>query len=167
MSIKMERRLIVMRHGKSSWSSPATTDHQRPLNERGRHNVPTVARHLAEISWQPQHILSSDAQRTRETAELLLGEWEVGIGIEYTSNLYLSGPSDLKIELCAVSDEVETLLVLGHNPGWEEVVYRLTSLTVTMKTGTCALLTGECESWCDAFKTTWSVEDTIYPRELY
>ena len=142
----MERRLVVMRHAKSSWKSPAETDHERPLNDRGRRSAPLVAHELSRLEWQPQHILSSDATRTRETAQLLLAEWEDGIAAQFVSNLYLAGPSELKFELCMVSDEVETLLVLGHNTGWETVVYELCDVGVTMKTATTALLTcSECE----------------------
>lgn len=163
----MKRRLIVMRHAKSSWKSPALTDHDRPLNDRGRRSAPAVAVELTNLGWEPQHILSSNAQRTRETAELLLREWEDGIQAEYNANLYLSGPEDLKFELCAVSDEVETLLVLGHNPGWETVVYRLCDVGVTMKTATAALLVSQdCESWSDAFNADWELEHVINPREL-
>ena len=125
-----------------------------------------VAQHLKKLDWQPQHILSSDATRTRETASLLLAEWEVGVGVEFTDNLYLAGPDDLKMEMHAVSEEIETLLVLGHNPGWEGIVYQLSSESVTMKTGTAALLQANCESWSDAFDTSWELHDTIYPRHL-
>lgn len=163
----MERRLVIMRHAKSSWKSPAETDHERPLNSRGRRSAPAIASELVSRSWQPQHILSSDAARTRETAQLMLGEWEDGIGSDFVANLYLAGPQELQIELCAISDEVETLLVLGHNPGWETVVYRLSTVGVTMKTATAALLRCDgCESWSDAFDQTWQLEEVINPREL-
>ncbi len=163
----MERRLVVMRHAKSSWKSPAETDHQRPLNQRGQRSAPMIAAELSQRDWVPQQILSSDATRTRETAQLMLGEWEDGIQTEFVSNLYLAGPEELKYELCAISDEVEVLLVLGHNPGWESVVHRLTDVPVTMKTASTALLkSSHCESWSDAFDAAWELEDIINPREL-
>lgn len=156
-----------MRHAKSDWSSGADTDHERPLNARGRRSAPLIASHLSDLGWQPQHILSSDARRTQETAELLLETWEDGIGIEFTRNLYLAGPEELQFELCAVSDEVETLLVLGHNPGWESVVHRLSDVGVTMKTATAAMLhSAACESWSDAFEAGWTLHEVINPREL-
>lgn len=163
----VERRIIVMRHAKSSWSTSAATDHARPLNQRGRRDAPRVADRLTDLGWQPQHILSSDAQRTRETCELMLGRWEEGIGVNLTNTLYLAGPRELASELPGVSDEVETLLVLGHNPGWEGVVHVLSEQNVTMKTATAALLTCEsCEEWSDALGRVWALEDVIYPREL-
>ena len=162
----MERRLVVMRHAKSSWNSRAANDHDRPLNDRGRRDTPRVARRISEVGWQPQHILSSDAQRTRETAFLLLSQWEDGIGVDYTPNLYLAGPQDLQGELAGISEEVEVLLVLGHNPGWEGVVQRLSEQTIPMKTATAVLLKGSVDSWDMIFTTSWEVEEVIYAREL-
>ena len=63
----MERRLIVMRHAKSSWKSDAETDHLRPLNKRGRDSAPLVAARLVELGWIPEAVYSSDSLRTRET----------------------------------------------------------------------------------------------------
>lgn len=162
----MRRCLIVMRHAKSSWDSGAPTDHARPLNQRGRRDVPRVAQRLVELGWMPQHVLSSDSQRTRETCRLLVQAWEEGIDVEYLPSLYHAGWASLKHELPRVSEEVETLLVVGHNPGWEEVVRRLSGEVVTLKTGTAVLLEGECEHWADACRSAWSLTDVIYPRRL-
>ena len=162
----MRRRLIVMRHAKSSWDSDAQQDHARPLNNRGRRDVPRVAERLVELAWVPQYVLSSDSQRTRETCSLLVQSWEEGIEVECLQSLYHAGVASLKQELPRISDEVEMLLVVGHNPGWEEVVRQLSGEVVTMKTATAALLEGECENWADAFRNPWSLSDVIYPRDL-
>lgn len=155
-----------MRHAKSSWDSSVNRDWDRPLNDRGRRSAPLVARHLTKIDWQPQFVLSSDAQRTRETTQLMLEEWEPGIGTEFTKELYLAGPSDLESKLLGVSEEVETLLVMGHNPGWEAVVHSLSSVSMTMKTATAALLEGECDCWANAFRCNWELKEVVYPRDL-
>lgn len=162
----MERQLIVMRHAKSSWADEGRTDHQRTLNDRGRRATPRVAIELRELGWQPQHILSSDSQRTRETVGLLLKVWESGIQADFLESLYLAGPRELSAAMVEVSEEVEALLVVGHNPGWEGVVHQLSGVDMTMKTATAAMLRANCESWSDAFKTEWSLENVIHPREL-
>ncbi len=162
----MQRCLIVMRHAKSSWNSDAQTDHARPLNARGRRDAPRVAERLVEQKQVPQFVLSSDSQRTRETCQLLTARWEEGVEVEFLPSLYHAGAAALRHELPRVSDEVEILLVVGHNPGWEEVVHRLSNEVVTMKTGTAALLQGKCDSWTDAFGAPWSIREVIYPREL-
>jgi len=65
----MQRRLMLMRHAKSAWQSQAPSDHERPLNERGRRNAPRVGKRLAELGWVPDHVIGSDSRRTRETWE--------------------------------------------------------------------------------------------------
>ena len=63
----MRRRLIVLRHAKSAWDTDAATDHERPLNKRGRRDALRVAEKIAKLGWQPEQVISSDAERTRET----------------------------------------------------------------------------------------------------
>ena len=163
-----DRRLIVMRHAKSSWSSGASTDHERPLNERGRGDCPRIARRLVELDWQPEFILSSDSQRTRETAAGMSGLWTRPVPVEFVRSLYHAGYDELAEGVSIVPAEVTTLLVLGHNPGWQEVVLMLTGQSVEMKTGTAALLQGSGESWAEALRARrqWRPEDVLYPRQL-
>jgi phosphohistidine phosphatase SixA len=157
-----------MRHGKSSWTSGASTDHARPLNDRGRRDAPRVADKLVELGWQPQLILSSDAQRTRETVELMRPAWPSEVPVEFLRALYLAG-YDALANLCSiVDDDVVTLLTLGHNPGCEGIVEALTGEPVLMKTATAALLTGEGANWSAALgnRRQWKTVEVIYPREL-
>ena len=87
------RRLIVMRHAKSSWSSGAQSDHQRPLNDRGRRDAPRVATALVDANWLPDLILSSDAQRTRETYDGMAVSFPGEISVQFLSSFYLAGLS--------------------------------------------------------------------------
>ena len=84
------RRLIVMRHAKSSWASGAQSDHQRPLNDRGRCDAPRVATALVDANWLPDLILSSDAQRTRETYDGMAVSFPGEIPVQFLSSFYLS-----------------------------------------------------------------------------
>ena len=86
------RFLILMRHAKSSWENARATDHERQLNEIGRAAAPKMARWLAQHDWLPELIVSSNARRTMETAELLLSEWGKPIDVSYTRQLYLAAP---------------------------------------------------------------------------
>ncbi len=71
----MARRLIIMRHAKSDWANANLTDHDRPLNARGRRTAPLMAEHLAAQCVLPEVIVASTAVRVQETLELLLGCW--------------------------------------------------------------------------------------------
>jgi len=107
------RRLIVMRHAKSSWAEPDQRDHDRPLNGRGRRDAPAMGAWLRQADAAPDAALVSTAQRTRETWALL-GFADVPVTLR--ADLYHAEPAAI---LAALRDapEVETLLVLGHQPG--------------------------------------------------
>ena len=164
----MDRRLIVMRHAKSSWAEAGMEDHQRPLNERGRRDAPKVAQKLVEIGWQPDTVISSDANRTRETFALMSPEFENQVQAQFHNGLYLAGIKEVVAHVCDVPADIDTVLVLGHNPGWEYVVEHLSGETTTMKTATAALLEFDVDDWNDAIRCagSWRLVDVIYPREL-
>jgi len=163
----MKRRLIVMRHAKSSWSSPAPTDHERPLNKRGQRDAPRVGAALVQAGWVPQLVLSSDSQRTRETFAGLLGSFPETVGVTYLPSFYHGGTNAVREEVTRLGDELECVLVLGHNPGWEQIVGALTGEGVVMKTATAALLARDLPHWHRAFEpASWTLERVIYPREL-
>jgi phosphohistidine phosphatase len=163
----MNRRLIVMRHAKSSWNSDAPTDHERPLNGRGRRDAPRMARALLEHGWAPQAVISSDSQRTRETwagmSSIL-----TDVSSTFTYELYHAGMGELRKVLMQQPADHRCLLVLGHNPGWEYVVQFLTGEDHPMTTANCALLTGHGATWDDAVKEpgTWRVDIILRPKEL-
>lgn len=164
----MKRRLIVMRHAKSSWKSPANTDHERPLNGRGRRDAPRVAARLTELGWVPQVVLSSDSQRTRDTAALLAHEWPDETRFQFSNSLYHAGIDELVDEVSAVPDDIDCLLVLGHNPGWEGALIWLTGEDVRLTTANAALLKGSGKSWPEALaeRDGWKIRDIIRPKEL-
>jgi phosphohistidine phosphatase SixA len=164
---KMQRRLIVMRHAKSSWNSAALTDHERPLNQRGRGDAPRVGAALVELGWVPDLVLSSDAQRTRETLAGMNESFPGEISATFLPSFYHSGVSAVREEVPTVDQAVGCLMVLGHNPGWEDLVQSLSGERVMMKTATAALLTRDLAAWQSAFDSgSWNLEKVIYPREL-
>lgn len=164
----MKRRLIVMRHAKSSWDSPAESDHDRPLNDRGRRDSPRVAARLVEMGWSPQVVLSSDSCRTRETFALMQPALADVRSVEFLPSLYHAGIESLCEALLAVADDIESVLALGHNPGWQHAVYWLCGESVEMKTATAALLECDAADWPASVgsRGLWRLVGTIYPREL-
>lgn len=163
------RRLVIMRHAKSSHNSEAETDHDRPLNRRGRRDAPRVGQHLAEIGWRPDYVISSDARRTRETLQGLLRGFSIDVAHRFHPMLYAGGYQELLSLAGTLPPAAETVLALGHNPGWEDLVEVLTGESIVLKTATCALvvLTEVC-SWPEALRVCggWQLENVVYPREL-
>ncbi len=162
----MLRRLIMMRHAKSAWDTDAPSDHARPLNKRGRRDAPRVGAHLAERGWLPEVVLSSDSARTRETWERMSAAFD-RVEVCFLPTLYAAGVGEVAEALRRVPDQIGTVLMLGHNPGWEEVVERLTGAPVLMTTANAALLELEAESWAQAASSDgWRMEAIIRPKEL-
>ncbi|GAP48299.1 SixA phosphatase family protein [Streptomyces azureus] len=118
------RRLVVLRHAKSAWPLDVA-DHERPLAPRGRRDAPAAGQALAEADCLPDLALCSTAVRARRTWELAAAEWGTPPPVRYDRRLYAAGPAGLLAVVQEVSAEVETLLLIGHNPGLEELVLAL------------------------------------------
>ncbi|WP_432027164.1 SixA phosphatase family protein [Streptomyces sp. 1222.5] len=118
------RRLMVLRHAKSAWPE-GVEDHRRPLAPRGLRDAPAAGRALAEAGGLPDLALCSTAVRARRTWELAAAEWGTPPPVRYDRRLYAAGVADLLDVVREVGREVETLLLVGHNPGLEELVAEL------------------------------------------
>ena len=166
----MLRQLIVMRHAKSSWSSAATRDHERPLNGRGRKDAPRMAEALIQRGWWPDAVVSSDSARTRETWARMAGaaeEREVSAAeAHFERGLYLAGFAEVHLDALSWESRWRRVLILGHNPGWQQLSARLCGEHHEMTTANAALLTGHGANWADALAAPWRLEAFLRPREL-
>lgn len=161
----MRRRLILMRHAKSSWDDGSASDHERPLGERGRRDAPSVGATLADLGWIPDAAWSSDSCRTRQTWELASPAFGRDVQAEFCRDLYLAGFDEI-LELASEwPDDAGTMLVLGHNPGMEEAVAMLSGRPEPMTTANAALLAGSGETWRAALAGEWTLERVVRPRE--
>jgi len=144
------KRLIFLRHAKSSWDSEAVNDHSRPLNERGRSEAPLLGPRLGERGWSPDLVICSDATRARQTWELASSTLDPRPPVEHDRRLYLAGPHQIREVVAERADETRTLLLVGHNPGWEDSVAWFTGQDTVLKTATAAVLTSRTEAtWAE------------------
>ncbi|WP_406065772.1 histidine phosphatase family protein [Streptomyces sp. NBC_01077] len=120
------RRLFVLRHAKSAWPA-GVADHDRPLGPRGLRDAPAAGRFLAGTGGLPDLVLCSPAQRARHTWELAAAELDTPVPTRHDPRLYGSDGPELLDVLHGVPDEVATLLLVGHNPGLEDLVLLLAS----------------------------------------
>ncbi|MBW3542445.1 MAG: histidine phosphatase family protein [Planctomycetes bacterium] len=120
------KTLLILRHAKSSWDDESLRDHDRPLNKRGKRDAPRLGRLLLEKDLVPDQILSSTATRARKTAAKVAEACGFKGAIELRSELYPTEPqafAEVVREL--YHDEAARLLVVGHNPGLEDVLAAL------------------------------------------
>ncbi|MFK4146049.1 SixA phosphatase family protein [Streptomyces sp. NPDC004065] len=118
------RRLVVLRHAKSA-RPEGVADHERPLAPRGRRDAPAAGRALAEADCLPDLALCSTALRARQTWELASAQWGTPPAVRYDTRLYAAGAADLLAVVREAPPEAGTLLLVGHNPGLEELVLEL------------------------------------------
>lgn len=161
-------RLIVMRHAKSSWDSEATTDHARPLNPRGCRDAPRMAQAIEARGWLPEVVLSSDSQRTKETYLLMLEAWSRQPPVDYQPEFYHGGIEEIQVALSALSDDCQTAMVLGHNPGWEHACAWLVGHHQSMTTANAALMQINARNWREAagLGGDWTLVELLRPKEL-
>jgi phosphohistidine phosphatase len=121
--LRCENTLILVRHAKSSWSNPGLGDHDRPLNNRGLRDAPSMGKRLAVLGFDPRLILSSSALRARTTAELIAAE--IGYEndrIEIEGGLYGASPLTMLHAVAGWDDEMDCAMLIAHNPGITDLV---------------------------------------------
>ncbi|HLO77376.1 MAG TPA: histidine phosphatase family protein [Magnetospirillum sp.] len=144
------RQLFLLRHAKSSWDDPALDDFDRPLNNRGRRNAAALADHFRASAIRPALILCSAARRTRETYAVLEPAIE-GVPVTFEAELYEATRHDLLDRLRRLDDHLQSVLLIGHNPGLEHLATELCQgqgnakrlARLAEKFPTCALATLE------------------------
>ncbi len=122
------KNLLIMRHAKSAYPADVADDFDRPLNKRGRKDVPHMADLLRSFGPTPECILSSPAARARETAEgMVSGLGAAAETLLFDERLYLADPETLTQVTGELPDSYGTILAIAHNPGLEQWVARLPS----------------------------------------
>jgi phosphohistidine phosphatase SixA len=161
----MRRRIILMRHAKSSWQT-GVSDHERPLNNRGRKDAPRIAQRLVHLQWVPELVHSSDSARTRETWSAIAPVFGRDIHVSFHRELYLAGIGAAETVLEGVSSTIGTVLLLGHNPGWEDICAAWTGQRIQMTTANAVLLESSSANWVDAVHgaSQWQIQDVLRPR---
>jgi phosphohistidine phosphatase len=160
------RDLLLLRHAKSSWATPGLSDHERPLNARGRAASDLMGRWCADAGMLPDLILSSDATRTRETVERWCAAADWNGPIEWSSSLYHAAPNRLLAAARGVADSVHRLLIVAHNPGLEELASSLAGREIFFPTGTLAVFRAELDHWSDLDHAVFRERHVWRPREL-
>ena len=118
------KQLLLLRHAKTEVSSATGEDFSRELTERGVRNAASVAAHIATQNL-PNLVLCSSATRTRQTTGQLLEVWPEAIETRYDDALYLASAGEILSAIQEAPDTVETLLVVGHNPGLHQLAFSL------------------------------------------
>lgn len=140
-----------MRHAKSSWDFEELSDHDRPLNNRGRKDAPLMGRELMAREVTVDLILSSPAVRALTTATLVAKELEYDpekIAVE--EDIYKSNKHELLTVIKNIPNQFDKVLLVGHNNTQTELANMLSpELVPTMPTAAVVCLTFNCDTWAE------------------
>jgi phosphohistidine phosphatase len=164
--------LTLLRHAKSGWDDPVTCDFDRPLNPRGRRAARTVGREMRRLGLVFDRVAASPARRVIETVEEVEGAFG-RLDPAYDKRIYLAAPETLLELVRETADEVTRLLLVGHNPGLEELALTLastgaerTELAAKYPTATLAEISLPVASWTAVAEGSGTLTRFIRPRDL-
>ncbi|MGC4095006.1 MAG: histidine phosphatase family protein [Polyangiaceae bacterium] len=161
------KTLLVLRHAKASRDDEALPDHDRPLTKRGNKDAQRMGELLREERLVPDLVLASTALRARSTAELSAKEAGVTSVVTLLPELYLAEPPAYMEALRKLSSESPRVLVVGHNPGIETLIYRLTGEAEHMSTAALAVCELPIDSWTELeHDTRGSLSRVFRPKGL-
>lgn len=143
------KTLLILRHAKSDHADPGLTDHDRPLNERGKRDAPRVGERLLEAGLVPDVILSSTAKRARKTAGKVAEASGFAGKVQLLQELYLAPPLSYLHVLAGLDDSVSRAMVVGHNPGLEDLLHKFTGEPRPFPTAALACVELDVNSWSE------------------
>jgi phosphohistidine phosphatase len=169
----IHRALLLLRHAKSDWSTNAEDDFSRPLSRRGKHDCPRVGQWLHSHELLPDYVLSSPAERARQTARRVSRELGMDpASINTDVRLYLADLSDLLAVIADTPASATSILLVGHNPGLETLLRHLAGASVAepadgklMPTAALAVLETR-NDWQQLQRDSARLIQLVRPRQL-
>ena len=160
------KTLFLMRHAKSDWSDSAQSDFDRPLNKRGCSDTPRMGALLSSDGGMTDFVLSSPANRARQTAELLLESGQLGVALGFDERLYLADSSTLSQVVRSADEGCEAGLVIAHNPGMEDWLADLSGCRLRFPTAALACVQLDIGRWADVVDGCGQLQWFVTPRLL-
>ena len=168
-------RLTVLRHAKSNWGEPNLDDHDRPLNGRGLKAARRMGRELKHRDLHFDFVLASTAARVRETIDALQEQYDFAAPIRFAPRLYLASAETLLELIREFAEDVRAPLVVGHNPGLEQLVVELSNddrhglrgrIGEGLPTAALAAVELPVGEWAQVQPGSAQIVELILPREL-
>ncbi len=158
------KTLYLLRHAEASWKDKGLQDFDRPLNASGREAAPLVGRLIRERKLPVDLIISSPAARARETAALVRESAGLSAELLYDERIYDADAPRLLEVVTQAAESADALLLVGHNPGMEELLAFLTGQRRQMATAALACVALDAEKWIKA--RAGRLEWLVRPKEL-
>jgi len=169
------KTLLLLRHAKSSWDEPFLSDHERPLAKRGQKAAPLMGTFMAERGLIPDLVLCSSARRAQETWEMASGHLGASCQVEILEDLYHASVQSLIAMLREVPSTVDRVLMVGHNPTFEDLAMTLggsgegeaeMELRRKFPTGALAVIEFNDRDWSEIERRAGYLREFVKPRSL-
>jgi phosphohistidine phosphatase len=160
------KTLLLLRHAKSSWKDTSVRDFDRPLNQRGLKAAPAIGRLMRKRKLQPELVLSSPAERARQTTQLVLEAAGLKTEVRYDERIYEASAARLFEIVSQLDDEAEVVMMVGHNPGFEELLEALTGTGRSLSTAALACIELDIERWSKVRAGENQLAWLVRPKEL-
>jgi phosphohistidine phosphatase len=159
------KTLFILRHAKSAWDNLDLSDFDRPLNSRGLDAARFIGELIYERKLEPQIIVSSPAKRAKQTAVLVKEIAEIPKPINFDERIYEASSLSLFNLVREFDDKYDSVLMVGHNPGFEDLVRVLTHQHEVMPTAALAKVNLEIQYWAELSVNIGTLDFIIRPRE--
>lgn len=157
------KTLLLARHAKSDWGVPGLSDHDRPLNSRGRRDAPVMARRLVDEGIPLDRVVSSSAVRARSTA----AEYAAAFGLDIIEEplLYAASVRSILAIASALPEESSVAMLVGHNPGMSDAVAELTGDWAELPTCAVAECAVDVDTWAELVEGSGRLLRLRTPRD--
>jgi phosphohistidine phosphatase len=160
------KTLLLLRHAKSDWGVAGLRDFDRALAKRGLRDAPRMGETLKKQGVLPDMILCSPATRARETMELFKQAAELHVKVEFEQNIYEASSAQLIKLVRQLSDDYACVLMVGHNPGFENLLSRLTGSDRQMPTAALACMEFPIDAWEDVEDSEATLQWFLVPKSI-
>ena len=160
------KTLIMLRHAKSSHEDGSLKDIDRPLNERGIADAKLIGGLIRKKRIQPELILASAAERVRQTADLVLKAARLNVEVTFDKRIYEASDRVLFKIIREINDSSNAVMLIGHNPGLEDLLEELTGEAIRLPTAAVAVVELTVEQWTKVRAGAGNLKFRVTPKEL-
>lgn len=160
------KTLLLLRHAKSSWKVDDMRDFDRPLNQRGLKAAPAIGRLIKKRRLKPDLVLSSPAERARQTTQLVFEAAGLKTGVRYDERIYEATAARLFEIVGQIEEDAGVAILVGHNPGLAELLEALTGEAHNLPTAALACIELNIEKWNKVRSGAGRLEWLVKPKEL-
>jgi phosphohistidine phosphatase len=160
------KTLFLLRHAKSSWKDDNLDDFERPLKKKGLGDAQLMGKLIRQREIGLDLVISSSAERARQTAQLVLMSAGLQVEVRYDDRIYEAGMRRLLTLVSRLDNQANSVMLVGHNPGFEDLLKTLTGETHSMPTATLAGIEFDVDDWSQIKARTGRLTLLLTPKEL-